>query len=206
MIKEEKAFIAANKYFTKTLCPFGVGVIGSFNEEVAKKDTIRQNNFDTDNSWYEITIPSRNTFLLLDTLIKNHPDIIKKNLFSTKALAMLFYDEGKEYLKKIDSFISNRPQDEKEKLAQEEIQEFYRKKAEYLLKLDNVPTLIQYIKNKSKPKDISIASSFLAHFGITGILFFENEEERFLLFDAKNHIRIQKANFAKLENSKFINI
>lgn len=198
MNEEQTAFIAANKYFTKDICPFGVGVIGSFDENIAKKDSFRLSKLDTDNSWYKIAIPSRENFLCLDNDFKNSSSQVKEKLFSHEAMSMLYFDEGKIFFKQLEEFINSKPEEERVTLAKESINNFYLEKQEELLKLGSVSSVIDFITQKSRPKDISIASSFLSKFGITGVIFSETNLEKFLIFDAKNNIRIQNVFFDKL--------
>ena len=198
-MQNEKAFIAANKFFTKERLPFGVGVIGSFDEEIAKKDTIRQKKLETENSWFEINIPSRDTFLILDSQIASNPETVQNCLFSKEALAMLFFDEGNNFFTNLNTYLASKPEEERALLAEEELNLFYTEKKEKLLQHTDIQSLFNYITEKSKPKDIAIASSFLSRFGITGVIFSENNNEKFLIFDAKKNIHIKKSFFKSLE-------
>ena len=92
------AFIPAENYITKIQLPFGTGVVACYSEEDAMRLTGRRKNFLTKNEWYDIEIPSRNTFLNLDSPIMENSVRAISSLFSDKALAMLFIQRDKNSL------------------------------------------------------------------------------------------------------------
>lgn len=205
-MENQKAFIATTNYIRKVKLPFGVGVITSFSEEDAMNLTIRRRHLETRNEWFDIEIPNRSTFLNLDSLLEENPQECLDSLFSTKALSFLFYDEGQSLFKQIPQLIENKTsvQEEKNILAQKELKNFYALKAEELKKLMSVYSLIQFITERAKRNDMAITSSFLSMIGINGIIYNEDNNERALIFDAKNKILLKSVNSQILENSKYI--
>ncbi|MDY5683138.1 MAG: hypothetical protein SPG48_06235 [Treponema sp.] len=205
-MENQKAFIATTNYIRKVKLPFGVGVITSFSEEDAMNLTIRRRHLETRNEWFDIEIPDRKTFLNLDSLLEENPKECLDSLFSTKALSFLFYDEGQKLFKQMPQILENKTSVEEEKntLAQEELKKFYNSKADELKKLMSTYSLIQFITEKAKRNDMAITSSFLSMIGINGVIYSEDNNERALIFDAKNKILLKGVNSQILENSKFI--
>ncbi|WP_288748617.1 hypothetical protein [uncultured Treponema sp.] len=204
-MENQKAFIATTNYIRKVKLPFGVGVITSFSEEDAMNLTIRRRHLETRNEWFDIEIPDRSTFLNLDSLLEENPQECLDSLFSTKALSFLFYDEGQKLFKQLPQIIESKTSVEEEKntLAQEELKKFYDSKAYELKKLMSTYSLIQFITEKAKRNDMAITSSFLSMIGINGVIYSEDNNERALIFDAKNKILLKGVNSQILENSKF---
>ena len=204
-MENQKAFIATTNYIRKVKLPFGVGVITSFSEEDAMNRTIRRRHLETRNEWFDIEIPDRSTFLNLDSLLEENPQECLDSLFSTKALSFLFYDEGQKLFKQLPQIIESKTSVEEEKntLAQEELKKFYDSKAYELKKLMSTYSLIQFITEKAKRNDMAITSSFLSMIGINGVIYSEDNNERALIFDAKNKILLKGVNSQILENSKF---
>ena len=93
--------------------------------------------------------------------------------------------------------------EKKNTLAQEELKKFYDSKAYELKKLMSTYSLIQFITEKAKRNDMAITSSFLSMIGINGVIYSEDNNERALIFDAKNKILLKGVNSQILENSKF---
>ena len=205
-MENQKAFIATTNYIRKVKLPFGVGVITSFSEEDAMNLTIRRRHLETRNEWFDCEIPDRSTFLNLDSLLEENPQECLDALFSTKALSFLFYDEGQKLFKQLPQIIESKTSVEEEKntLAQEELKKFYDSKAYELKKLMSTYSLIQFITEKAKRNDMAITSSFLSMIGINGVIYSEDNNERALIFDAKNKILLKGVNSQILENSKFI--
>ncbi|MDY4525190.1 MAG: hypothetical protein SPE03_09165 [Treponema sp.] len=205
-MENQKAYIATTNYIRKVKLPFGVGVITSFSEEDAMNLTIRRRHLETRNEWFDIEIPDRKTFLNLDSLLEENPKECLDSLFSTKALSFLFYDEGQKLFKQMPQILENKTSVEEEKntLAQEELKKFYNSKADELKKLMSTYSLIQFITEKAKRNDMAITSSFLSMIGINGVIYSEDNNERALIFDAKNKILLKGVNSQILENSKFI--
>lgn len=205
-MENQKAYIATTNYIRKVKLPFGVGVITSFSEEDAMNLTIRRRHLETRNEWFDIEIPDRKTFLNLDSLLEENPKECLDSLFSTKALSFLFYDEGQKLFKQMPQILENKTSVEEEKntLAQEELKKFYNSKADELKKLMSTYSLIQFITEKAKRNDMEITSSFLSMIGINGVIYSEDNNERALIFDAKNKILLKGVNSQILENSKFI--
>lgn len=204
-MENQKAFIATTNYIRKVKLPFGVGVITSFSEEDAMNLTIRRRHLETRNEWFDIEIPNRSTFLNLDNLLEENPQECLNSLFSTKALSFLFYDEGQKLFKQMPQILESKTSVEEEKntLAQEELKKFYDSKADELKKLLSTYSLIQFITERAKRNDMAITSSFLSMIGINGIIYSEDNNERALIFDAKNKILLKGVNSQILENSKF---
>lgn len=204
-MENQKAFIATTNYIRKVKLPFGVGVITSFSEEDAMNLTIRRRHLETRNEWFDIEIPNRSTFLNLDNLLVENPQECLNSLFSTKALSFLFYDEGQKLFKQMPQILESKTSVEEEKntLAQEELKKFYDSKADELKKLLSTYSLIQFITERAKKNDMAITSSFLSMIGINGVIYSEDNNERALIFDAKNKILLKGVNSQILENSKF---
>lgn len=204
-MENQKAFIATTNYIRKVKLPFGVGVITSFSEEDAMNLTIRRRHLETRNEWFDIEIPNRSTFLNLDNLLEENPQECLNSLFSTKALSFLFYDEGQKLFKQMPKILESKTSVEEEKntLAQEELKKFYDSKADELKKLLSTYSLIQFITERAKRNDMAITSSFLSMIGINGVIYSEDNNERALIFDAKNKILLKGVNSQVLENSKF---
>lgn len=204
-MENQKAFIATTNYIRKVKLPFGVGVITSFSEEDAMNLTIRRRHLETRNEWFDIEIPNRSTFLNLDNLLEENPQECLNSLFSTKALSFLFYDEGQKLFKQMPQILESKTSVEEEKntLAQEELKRFYDSKADELKKLLSTYSLIQFITERAKKNDMAITSSFLSMIGINGVIYSEDNNERALIFDAKNKILLKGVNSQILENSKF---
>ena len=204
-MENQKAFIATTNYIRKVKLPFGVGVITSFSEEDAMNLTIRRRHLETRNEWFDIEIPNRSTFLNLDSLLEENPQECLNALFSTKALSFLFYDEGQKLFKQMPQIVESKTSVEEEKntLAQKELKKFYDTKAEELKKLMSTYSLIQFITERARGNDMAITSSFLSMIGINGVIYSEDNNERALIFDAKNKILVEGVNSQILENSKF---
>lgn len=204
-MKNQKAFIATTNYIRKVKLPFGVGVITSFSEEDAMNLTIRRRHLETRNEWFDIEIPDRSTFLNLDSLLEENPKECLNSLFSTKALSFLFYDEGQKLFKHMSELIETKTsvQEERNTLAQQELKNFYDSKAEELKKLMSTYSLIQFITERTRENDMAITSSFLSMIGINGIIYSEDNNERALIFDAKNKILLKKLNSTVLEETKY---
>jgi len=197
-----EAFIAANKYLQKETLPFGVGVVASFNEENAKRDSIRLQHLDTQNEWYLIALPDRSSFLQLDSA----PTVNEKTmplLFSPDAMRLLFTDEARLFFKGLDAYIQSNDISDKETVAKEEIAQFYKEKADFLKSQPSAQAMIDFITSKARNNDIAITSSFLAHFGVPGVIYSENNEERLLIFDAKHSISILRVHSQQTANSLF---
>ena len=83
------------------------------------------------------------------------------------------------------------------------MKKFYDSKADELKKLISTYSLIQFITERAKRNDMAITSSFLSMIGINGIIYNEDNNERALIFDAKNKIILKGLNSQILENSNF---
>lgn len=204
-MENQKAFIATTNYIRKVKLPFGVGVITSFSEEDAMNLTIRRRYLESRNEWFDIEIPGRSTFLNLDKLIEENPKECLDSLYSIKAISFLFYDEGQKLFKHMSEVIETKTsvQEEKNILAQKELKNFYDSKAEELKKLMSTYSLIQFITERARGNDMAITSSFLSMIGINGIIYSEDNNERALIFDAKNKILLKGINSQILEDSKY---
>lgn len=204
-METQKAFIASSNYIRKVRLPFGVGVIVSFSEDDAMSLSVRRKYLSTRNEWFDINIPGRNTFLNLDALIEEHPEETLAALFSSKALSLLFYEEGQKFFKELPEIIDSRTAfpEERNAAAQDELKKFYDKKITELRQLTTVYALIQFITGRAKNNDMAITSSFLQMAGINGVIYSQDNAERALIFDAKHKIEITRLNSQILVNSRF---
>ena len=196
------AFIAANNYIQKSTLPFGVGVIAAFNEECAKQDSRRLQHLYTQNIWYSIELPDITNFLKLDNPLSKNTETIQL-LFSVEAMRLLFVDEARAFFKGLDAYVNSKNIDNKETVAKEEITQFYKEKADLLKSQPSTQAMIDFITSKARNNDIAITSSFLAHFGVPGVIYSENNEERLLIFDAKHSISILRVHSQQTAHSLF---
>ncbi|MBQ8678985.1 MAG: hypothetical protein IJ530_04395 [Treponema sp.] len=195
-MERQKAFIATENYIKNTCLPFGVGVVTSFDEEDVMRCATRQKNLDTRNEWLDIRIPARDSFLNLDLPIGEQSKEILRPLFSQKALSLLFYADGQKYFQGISGIITSMTDfpEERSGTSWEELGIFYEEKTRELEKLVSVYSLIQFITEKTRNRDMAITSSFLQVIGINGIIFSGDNAERALVFDAKNQIEVMHFN------------
>ena len=191
-MERQKAFMATENYIKKVCLPFGVGVVTNFDEEDAMRCTTRRKNLETRNEWLDIKIPSKDSFLNLDSPIEEQPKEILKPLFSHKSLSLLFYADGQKYFQGISGIISSMTDfpEEKNEASREELRIFYEEKIRELKKLTSVYSLIQFITAKARNCNMAITSSFLQVVGVNGVIFSEDNAERALIFDAKNQIEV----------------
>lgn len=195
-MERQKVFIAAENYIRNISLPFGVGVVTNFDEEDAMRCATRRGNLDTRNEWLDIRIPAKDSFLNLDLPIGEQPKEILRPLFFQKALSLLFYANGQKYFQGISGIITSMTDfpEERSGTSREELGVFYEEKTRELEKLASVCSLIQFITEKTRNRDMAITSSFLQVIGINGIIFSEDNAERALIFDAKNKIEILRLN------------
>ena len=203
-LKMEKAFIAANKYIVKEISREGAGVLVSYDEEIEKSETKRVNNLYTKNVWFDIEIPERGYFLVMDKPLEMQSGIIRENLLSPNAISFLFYGESQEMNRRVEEYISDLPQDKKLETYNTEMADFYERKRKILLDLDSGLSLMNLITEHTKAKDIELSSAFLNKFGILGSLYKDEKGERVIIFDAKKNITLEKRHCEKLEESVLV--
>lgn len=196
------AFIAANNYIQKKILPFGAGVIAAFNEECAKQDSRRMQNLYTQNIWYSIELPELSNFLKLDSPLTENTEATQF-LFSAEAMRLLFVDEARTFFRGLDAYVNSKDIDNKETFAHKELTQFYKEKADFLKSQPTTQAMIDFITSKARNNDIAITSSFLARFGVSGVIYSENKEERLLIFDAKHSISILRVHSQQTANSLF---
>lgn len=197
-----KAFIAANNYIQKSVLPFGVGVIAAFDEECAKKDSRRLQHLYTQNIWYSIELPELSNFLKLDSTLTENTEATQF-LFSVEAMRLLFIDEARTFFRSLDAYVNSKNIEKKEAYVHEELARFYKEKADFLKSHKSVSDIVRFITGKAKNHNPAITSGFLFQFGIPGIIYAENNEQRVLVFDAKHSIRILHVHSEQTANSLF---
>ncbi|MDR0601515.1 MAG: hypothetical protein LBG42_03970 [Treponema sp.] len=78
----QRAFIAANDFFTKATLPFGAGVIAETTEQAAQTRSIRQPSLRTKRQWYHILIPATEYFFHLHLSLQEQPYPVLHSLLS----------------------------------------------------------------------------------------------------------------------------
>ena len=203
-METQKAFIAAQRYMNKDVLPFGVGVIASFDEETAMNDTARIKNLECANEWWEIEIPPEDSFLNLDQLLEHNSKTVLNSLCSQEALSMLFYDEKKDFDRHLDEVLKETGDyTQYGSIAREKINEFFEEKIQIIKKHITVDSLINFITNKAKTKQMAVTCSFLFMQGINGIIYEQQNTRRILIFDAKKSIQTKQLKTALLNDTRF---
>jgi hypothetical protein len=173
------AYIAAHQYFSKTVLPFGTGIVVSPDQTYARRSAARRPYLRTKPQWYELAIPYPEQYLYLDRPLAEQPFPLVHALLSNRALAVLFAGE------RAFAALRTGTPEEQETITREETTAFYHRKREDMLALPTVSAFCDFILRQSVHGDPEIISAFLYFAGISGIRFHEAGEERLLVFDPR---------------------
>jgi hypothetical protein len=186
----QKAFIAAGDLFTAVTLPFGTGVIAETTEEEAQKRSIRQPALLTKNQWYHLLIPGPDYFFRLHDPMNEQPFPVLHRLMSQESLSALFYDELAKFRWQLDTFLKDKPEEEKTSIADEETYTFFHQQREQLLLLPSGDSFISLLKSSAGNKADTLIASFFDYLGIAGIQYTDSGETRFLIGNARKSITI----------------
>lgn len=185
-----RAFIAANKYIFPVVSDAGRGVVVSYDESIEKKETKRRRCVDSKSVWYGIDIPSPDELLFLEKPVDEQSDFVREHLLSENALQVLFKQAALAASNEANSFAEKAEQDERLIVWKELMAGFYETRRCLVRDLDSGWSLIDFIKGRTKSRDIAVVSSFLWTCGIKGSRYTDERGERVLLFNAREDIRI----------------
>ncbi|MDR1105785.1 MAG: hypothetical protein LBL44_05455, partial [Treponema sp.] len=186
----QKAFIAAHDLFTESTFPFGTGVIAETTERAAQVRSIRQPALLTKNQWYHILIPAPEYFLRLHTPLKEQPFPVLHRIMSKKSLSALFYDEYARFKWQLDTYLKDKPEEEKPAVADSETHAFFHQQREQLLALPSGNSFLELLSQNGMNSDHRIAASFFDYLEIAGIQFTDSGETRFLISNARKSVAI----------------
>jgi hypothetical protein len=186
----QRAFIAAADLFTGATLPFGTGVIAETTEEEARTRSIRQTALLTKNQWYHILIPAPEYFFHLQTPLKEQPFQVLHPLMSQKSLSALFYDGLAKFRWQLDTFLNDKPEEEKIHLADSETTSFLHQQREQLLALPSGTAFLSLLSQDGTKGDHRITASFFDYLGIAGIQFTDSGKTRFLISNARKSAAI----------------
>ena len=195
------AYIALEKYIVKEEKDFGVGVPVSLDEDIAKYESTRKKNVKSYNNWLMINIPSSNFFLDISKPVNEQSSEVSSILMNKEFIMSLFIHETRIILNETEGKNSG-------KVVREEVnkilEDFVKKKYESILKLNSGFDLFSFVNSKCINQDKRKSSALLYNHGIKGIIYKDDSDERYLLFNAKNDIEILQYRNAELKDSKLI--
>jgi hypothetical protein len=186
----QRAFIAAHNLFTGAALPFGTGVIAETAEEEAQARSIRQAALLTKNQWYHILIPAQEYFFQLHTPLKEQPFHVLHRLMSQKSLSALFYDGFTQFKWQLDTFLKDKPEEEKTSAANFETGAFFHRKREQLLALPSGDSFLSLLSPGGTNTGHGITASFFDYLEIAGIQFTGSGKPRFLISNARKSVTI----------------
>ncbi len=200
-----KAFIAMENYIKKESKVFGVGVPITLDEDVAKYESTRRKNVQTYNQWLSINVPAGNFFIDVEKPVNEQSSDVLCSIMKREFLTTLFVTETKKLAREMDSLVKDVISNE-EKLAKsnEIFTSFLQEKYERLLKLQSGQELFNYINEKCRTHNGAISSSLLYDSGIKGCIYHDETGERFLLYNAKNDIKLNESLSETVEDSRLI--
>ena len=195
------AYIALEKYIVKEEKDFGVGVPVSLDEDIAKYESTRKKNVKSYNNWLMINIPSSNFFLDISKPVNEQSSEVSSILMNKEFIMSLFIHETRIILNETEGKNSG-------KVVREEVnkilEDFVKEKYESILKLNSGFDLFSFVNSKCINQDKRKSSALLYNHGIKGIIYKDDSDERYLLFNAKNDIEILQYRNAELKDSKLI--
>lgn len=213
---QQDAFMASNNYIRKVLLPIHdgsnyteskktisfttqlketkitglTGVEVSFSEDVVKNDCIKRNK-DSCISWLKIKIPESEFLMFLDRPLSDQPQAVQLGLFEQKNLGFVFITEAQETMKEIYASVENLDESENKKaVINNEIHGFYENKRKYLLNFKTATEFVNFLNKSSVDEDSDKTTSFLYECGIKGVVYSDNDDEKILLFNAKDDIEV----------------
>lgn len=195
------AFISLQNYIVKQEKDFGVGVLVTLSEEIAKYESTRKKNVASFNNWMMINIPGKPFFLDIAKPVAEQSDDILNILMSKDFLMSLFIHEARKTLNEIGKKLKGKDVREETNRIYDE---FVKEKYESLLKIQSGQELFNFVVSKCNDKDKAKSSALLYNFGIKGALFNDNTGERFLMFNAKKDIIPLELRKDSLVDSKLI--
>ncbi len=199
------AFIAMENYIKKEEKDFGVGVPITLDEDVAKFESTRRKNVQTYNQWLSISIPGEDFFINVSKPVKEQSDDILQSLMKREFLTTLFVTETKRLANNMDNLVKTITSNEEKLSKSNEIfSDFLQEKYETLLNLQSGQELFDFVNKKCRTHNGAISSALLYSSGIKGFIYHDVTGERFLLYNAKNDIRLNMANSEVLNDSKLI--
>lgn len=195
------AYIALEKYIVKEEKDFGVGVSVSLDEDIAKYESTRKKNVKSYNNWLMINIPSSNFFLDISKPVNEQSSEVSSILMNKEFIMSLFIHETRIILNEMEGKNSG-------KVVREEVnkilEDFVKEKYESIFKLNSGFDLFSFVNSKCINQDKRKSSALLYNHGIKGIIYKDDSDERYLLFNAKNDIEILQYRNAELKDSKLI--
>jgi hypothetical protein len=200
----QTGYIAAANLFTmqQVLCCTGIMVHAG--EEAACKDTARLSNMLAKNQWFRVLIPPTHTFLSLDDPIKKQYSYVIEHLCAQEALSVIYISEGRHFLHKLNDYLESIGAQDDPEAARTEVAEFYTEKRRAVLDMD-AKAYLAFILEKSAAREKAAVSSYLYHFGISGLAFSSpSAGKSFLLFNPRRDSIIKEIKRAVLDDSRLV--
>lgn len=186
----DDAFIACNKFIKKSSYEFGTGIVSSYNEEIEKAEAGINSSLKSNEGWLKIQIPNKDFFLDIEKSVREQSKIFKQNLFTHEALKTLFIDDFTDFYENVEKEVKTYPQEKQLSHYTQRNDEFFEQKTETILSLKSVIDLVEFITNQTRNHDLDIASSFLAKFGASGVLFNDDFGKRILIFNPQRDVEV----------------
>lgn len=199
-IQYDEAFIACRKYIKKDMSEFGAGVITSYDEQIEISEAIKDDTIKTNNSWLKVKIPARQYLLDMSKSVDEQSEDVKKKLFDTSALQILFHDDVSDFTSELNAYIDNNNEiQDRFGFYQQEMKVLYDDRIEFLKNLPSGVDLVQFVTSQTRHGDIEIASSFLSQYGILGSLYNDSKGERIMIFNPQRDIIVHGYGCQKID-------
>jgi hypothetical protein len=200
----QTGYIAAANLFAANQFLSCTGVVVRAEEKTACNDTARLSNTLAKNQWFRVFIPPRHTFLSLDSPVKKQHPYILEHLCAQEALSVIYIKEGRDFLHKLNEYLRNTGAEDDPGAAQIEVAEFYAEKRRAVENMD-VKEYLQFILEKAAGREKALVSSYLYHFGVSGLSFTSTAGgESFLLFNPRRDSIIKEIKRSILDDSRLV--
>jgi hypothetical protein len=197
-------FLASHKLFSITRYAFCEGVIVHSNKENALKDTMRHRNIYSLNQWFRISCPGENTFLSLDSSMKEQPGYVIEHLTGEGALKLPFIKKGREFMAQLEMYLAHENASDNPLKAKMEIAEFYTRCKNEVLAM-TAQDYLAFLSEQITGRDPAKQSSYLYHSGITGLSFPSEQNSRsYLLFNPRRDAIIKEIGRAPLNDTRMV--
>jgi hypothetical protein len=192
-----KAFIPSITLFETQQLYHCAGVAAYENKTAAENKTRRIKHTTAKAQYFSVSIPEPATFIDISLPMSRQQDGVRHTILSVDALSLLFYAEGKIFMRNLGIYLDQNKLYDDPSAAQTEIDLFYEKKKNQITAL-SATGYLSLVENLAKNHNPAIVSSYLSQFHISGLVIQGNGtngkagNRLFLLFNPRKDIVIHE--------------
>jgi hypothetical protein len=199
-----EGYIASQDLFGSAEFKCCAGVTVHSDEASAMADSLRLAGSLSKNQWFRVAIPPEETYLSPALPMSEQPPQVTERLLAAEALSVLFIEEGKLFMRRMEMYLEANGLADNPEAAKTEVEDFYASRRGELLSMHG-DGYLSFIKSKTGGGDPAGVSSYLCHFGVSGLAFYNrNNRPAFLLFNPKRDMVIRELRRASLQDSRLV--